>query len=83
MECSALAAAQLARLDASQQELLEALRLARLDRQQLAEAEPLLAALPAYTRKLEQLRARIDAVSARTASMRLRSAELAAERLPK
>eukprot|EP00966_Prymnesium_polylepis_P076814 1780355-Prymnesium_polylepis.1 len=79
MECAQLAAAQLEKLDECQRQLLETLRRQGADSERAKEVESVFASIPDYVGKLERLSRRMNALSERTASMRTRAAELAAE----
>ena len=79
MDCAALAVAQLEKLDERQRALLATLRQQRASGDRAKEIEQIFAEIPEYVRKLDRLSSNMSALSAQTASMRVRSAQLAAE----
>ena len=79
MDCAALAAAQLEKLDECQRKLLETMRAQKVDSERAKEVEDVFASIPEYIRKLERISSQMNALSERTATMRARSAKLAAE----
>ena len=79
MDCAALAVAQLEKLDECQRTLLETMRKQKVDSERAKEVEEVFGSIPDYIRKLERISSQMNALSERTAAMRVRSAKLAAE----
>lgn len=78
---AALATAQLQKLGECQRQLMATLSKEKLDERRAKELEGVFSRIPEYTRKLDLIAGQMNAISSRTASMRMRSAQLAAEHL--